>query len=178
MNAKQHTAGAFPRRAQPAARRRLWPVLLAGCWLGCWLGCQQSTPQDTSQAAHDPAAAEAAIRAVLQQQEAAWNRGDIEAFMEGYVETDSLRFASGGTEQRGWQATLERYHRVYPDRAAMGTLTFDLRDVRLLSPRWAVVFGAYRLERAEDRPSGLFTLLFEKRPEGWRIVHDHTSAGS
>ena len=95
-----------------------------------------------------------------------------------YLVLPEERFASGGTEHRGWQATLERYHRAYPDRAAMGTLTFDLREVRLLSPRWAVVFGGYQLERAEDRPSGLFTLLFEKRPEGWRIVHDHTSAGS
>ena len=76
----------------------------------------------------------------------------------------------------GWQATLDRYHRTYPDRAAMGTLTFDLRAVRVLSAQWAVVFGGYQLERAEDRPSGLFTLLFEKRPEGWRIVHDHTSS--
>ena len=163
--------------ANPRARAcRLGPALLAACLLGGLLGCQPRAPQAPPQPGPDRAAAEAAIRAVLQQQEAAWNRGDIDAFMEGYVETDSLRFASGGTEHRGWQATLDRYRRAYPDRAAMGTLTFDLRDVRVLSPRWAVVFGAYALERAEDRPSGLFTLLFEKRPEGWRIVHDHTSS--
>lgn len=152
-------------------RRTVLAALLLAC---CALGCRATA----SEQAPDTAADEAAIRAVLDQQQQAWNRGDIEAFMKGYLHTDSLRFASGGTEQRGWQATLERYHRTYPDRAAMGTLTFDLRDVRLLAPRWGVVFGAYQLERAEDRPSGLFTLLFEKRPEGWRIVHDHTSAGS
>ncbi len=138
------------------------------------LGCQEVPPPE----AFNADAEEAAIRAVLQQQEEAWNRGDIDAFMRGYLQTDSLRFASGGTEQRGWQATLDRYYRTYPDRAAMGTLTFDLRDIRLLTPRWAVVFGGYQLERAEDRPFGLFTLLFEKRSEGWTIVHDHTSAGS
>ncbi len=158
-------------KASKQTRHAALAVLLLACLA---LSCRTVASQE----AHDAAADEAAIRALLEQQEQAWNRGDIEAFMEGYVRNDSLRFASGGTEQRGWQATLERYHRVYPDRATMGTLTFDLREVRLLSPRWGIVFGAYQLERAEDRPSGLFTLLFEKRPDGWRIVHDHTSAGS
>ncbi len=144
-------------------------LFLAAC---CCAGCRPAAPP----AAFDQAADEAAIRAVLQQQQDAWNRGDVDAFMDGYARTDSLRFASGGAVQQGWQATLERYHRAYPDRAAMGTLSFELRQVRVLSPRWAFVFGAYALERADDRPTGLFTLLFEKRPEGWRVVHDHTSA--
>ncbi len=145
-------------------------LLMACCGLGCGAAASSDTPVR--------AADEAAIRAVLQQQVEAWNQGNIDAFMDGYARTDSLRFASGGAVHTGWQATLDRYHRTYPDRAAMGTLTFDLRTVRVLSAQWAVVFGGYQLERAEDRPSGLFTLLFEKRPEGWRIVHDHTSAGS
>ncbi len=144
-------------------------LFLAAC---CCAGCRPAAPP----AAFDQAADEAAIRAVMQQQQDAWNRGDVDAFMDGYARTDSLRFASGGAVQQGWQATLERYHRAYPDRAAMGTLSFELRQVRVLSPRWAFVFGAYALERADDRPTGLFTLLFEKRPEGWRVVHDHTSA--
>ncbi len=144
-------------------------LFLAAC---CCAGCRPAAPP----AAFDQAADEAAIRAVLQQQQDAWNRGDVDAFMDGYARTDSLRFASGGAVQQGWQATLERYHRAYPDRAAMGTLSFELRQVRVLSQRWAFVFGAYALERADDRPTGLFTLLFEKRPEGWRVVHDHTSA--
>ena len=155
---------------QRAVLRRgpvVW-LLMACCGLGCGPAASSGVRADD----------EAAIRAVLQQQVEAWNRGDIDAFMDGYARTDSLRFASGGTVHTGWQATLDRYHRTYPDRAAMGTLTFDLRAVRVLSAQWAVVFGGYQLERAEDRPSGLFTLLFEKRPEGWRIVHDHTSAGS
>ena len=124
----------------------------------------------------DTEAEEAAIRSVLLRQQEAWNAGDIDAFMEGYLNSDSLRFASGGSVERGYAATLERYHRVYPNRDAMGMLTFDIRDVRILSPQYAVVFGAYELEREHDRPSGLFTLLFEKRAEGWRAIHDHTSA--
>ncbi len=146
-----------------------WVAVLVAAAFGC-----RPAPPD----AFDAAAADAAIRTVLQQQVDAWNAGDVEAFMDGYARTDSLRFASGGSVLTGWQATLDRYRRSYPDRAAMGTLSFDLREVRALAPRWALVFGAWQLDRAEDRPSGLFTLLFERRPEGWRIVADHTSSAS
>lgn len=121
-------------------------------------------------------AAADSIRAVLDAQVAAWNRGSLREFMVGYVRTDSLRFASGGNVRTGWQETLDRYEIGYPDRASMGTLRFDSLDVRLLAPTWALVFGRWHLQRAEDEPSGLFTLLLEKRPEGWRIVHDHTSS--
>ena len=123
-----------------------------------------------------PGATEAAIRTVLAEQVAAWNRGAVRAFMDGYAQTDSLRFASGGAVRLGWQPTLDGYLRGYPDAAAMGTLRFDSLDVRILAPTWAVVFGRWRLDRADDAPHGLFTLLFQRRPEGWRIVHDHTSA--
>ncbi len=119
---------------------------------------------------------EEAIREVLLMQQDAWNAGDIESFMQGYLKSDSLRFAGSSGEIRGWQSTLERYHRVYPDRAAMGTLTFDLREIRVLSDKHAMVFGAYALERENDQPTGLFTLILEYIEGGWRIVHDHTSA--
>ncbi len=133
-------------------------ILLTGLLMGC------ASPQDD------------AIREVLQMQQDAWNAGDIETFMQGYLKSDSLRFAGSSGEIRGWQSTLERYHSVYPDRAAMGTLTFDLRDIRMLSNKHAMVFGAYALERENDQPTGLFTLILEYTGEGWRIVHDHTSA--
>lgn len=113
----------------------------------------------------------------MEQQEA-WNRGDIEGFMDGYWRSDSLRFASGGSVQEGWQATLNRYHQAYPDRAAMGKLTFTLYSVEILSGDDAFVFGRYELERAHDRPTGLFTLLFRRFENDWRIVFDHTSADS
>jgi ketosteroid isomerase-like protein len=96
--------------------------------------------------------------------------------MDGYARTDSLRFASGGTVRRGWQAALDGYEQGYPDRRTMGTLRFDSLDVQVLAPEWAAVFGRWRLQREEDSPDGLFTLLFHRRPDGWRIVHDHTSA--
>ncbi len=123
-----------------------------------------------------PEAAADSIRAVLDAQVTAWNDGSLRGFMEGYLQSDSLRFASGGNVRKGWQAALDSYERGYPDRAAMGTLRFDSLDVRLLSPTWGLVFGRWHLQRAEDEPNGLFTLLLEKRPEGWRVVHDHTSS--
>lgn len=146
--------------------------LLIGGLLLAGGGCRSSAPE----AARNDTAARAAIRALLQDQVEAWNRGDIEAFMAGYARTDSLRFASGGNVYRGWQAALDRYRTTYPDRAAMGTLAFDRLDVQVLAPRTALVFGAWRLTRAADAPNGLFTLLLKRRPEGWRIVHDHTSS--
>ena len=144
--------------------------------LACCAGCALPPALPPGASVLAPAAAADSIRAVLDQQTAAWNAGSVRGFMDGYAQTDSLRFASGGTVRRGWQAALDGYERGYPDRAAMGTLRFDSLDVRLLAPRWAVVFGRWHLDRAADTPNGLFTLLFERRPEGWRIVHDHTSS--
>ncbi len=134
------------------------------------IGCQPTESR------FDPSAECAAIRAVLQDQVAAWNDGDLERFMAGYARTDSLRFASGGTVRRGWATTLDRYRASYPDRAAMGRLSFEQLDIRVLSPQWAMVFGTWRLEREQDAPHGLFTLIFNRRADGWRIVHDHTSS--
>ncbi len=119
----------------------------------------------------------AAIEAVLHAQTDAWNRGDIDAFMEGYAKTPGLRFASGATVTRGWQETLARYHQHYPDRAAMGTLTFSDLDTTVLSADAALVFGHWHLQTQDHgEPHGLFTLLFRRTPAGWRIVADHTSA--
>ena len=120
--------------------------------------------------------ASAPIRQVLDDQAAAWNRGDIDAFMDGYARLPTLRFASGGNVTYGWQETLDRYRQRYPDRAAMGTLTFSDLDVNVLSTDAALVFGRWRLKTAKGEPNGLFTLLFRKTTAGWRIVADHTSA--
>lgn len=136
------------------------------------MGCTTPPP------AVDPAREAEAIHAVLHAQVDAWNRGDIAGFMDGYVRSDSLRFASGGRTLYGWQTTLERYQRSYPDRAAMGTLAFDSLDVQVLAPTWATVFGHWHLARTDTLGDlgGLFTLLLEKRPEGWRVRTDHTSS--
>ena len=124
-----------------------------------------------------PAAPTAApqILQILQTQAAAWNRGDIDAFMQTYAQVDDLRFASGGNVTYGWKATLERYKHRYPDRAAMGSLAFIELTVTELSPDAALVFGHWQLTRASDTPHGLFTLLVRRTPAGWRIFADHTS---
>lgn len=115
------------------------------------------------------------VTAVLATQAAAWNRGDIEGFMQGYAKTDALRFASGSKVTYGWRATLENYQKGYPDRAAMGTLAFTDLVVTELAPDAVLLFGRWELTREKDKPHGLFTLTFRKMADGWRIIHDHTS---
>ncbi|MFI4980456.1 MAG: YybH family protein [Nevskiales bacterium] len=129
--------------------------------------------------ATDPPAADVeatSIRSVLAEQAAAWNRGDIDGFMQGYWNSEQLRFASGDSVTYGWAAANQRYHTHYPDRAAMGALEFTGLDVELLAPDAAVVFGHWALQREHDRPHGLFTLVLRKTAEGWKISRDHTSA--
>jgi len=118
------------------------------------------------------------IRAVLDAQVAAWNAGDLEGFMQGYWNAPGLRFASGGNVRTGWQTTLQSYQAGYPNRDAMGMLSFDDLDIRVLSDDAAYVFGRWRLARGGtyDDATGLFTLIFRQHAEGWRVVHDHTSA--
>ena len=118
------------------------------------------------------------ILSVLQTQAEAWNRGDLDAFMQTYAPVEDLRFASGGNVTYGWKSTLERYKQRYPDRAAMGTLAFSGLTVTELSPDAALVFGHWQLTRAHDSPHGLFTLLLRRTPAGWKIFADHTSSAS
>lgn len=122
--------------------------------------------------------AQTEIRAALEQQVRDWNAGDLAGFMETYARSDETRFASGGDISRGWQTVFDRYKKKYGDRAAMGTLTFSDLEITSLGPAAAEAFGRWHLQRAADAPSGLFTLLFRKTPEGWRIVHDHTSSAA
>src|SRR5262245_36018272 len=112
------------------------------------------------------------IRSLLERQEQDWNRGDLAAFMTGYERSDALVFTSGGEVRRGWNAALARYRAAYPDRAAMGRLTFSDLEITLLGTDAAVVLGRYRLERAQDRPEGVFTLVLRKGRAGWKIIHD------
>lgn len=117
----------------------------------------------------------AAIRKVLDEQTAAWNRGDIEAFMQGYWNSPQLMFVSGDTVTRGWQPTLERYRKSYDTREKMGTLGFSELEIMPTGKDSAVVFGRFTLERKNDKPTGLFTLTFRRFKEGWKIILDHTS---
>jgi len=120
---------------------------------------------------------EKAIRAVLDAQVVAWNSGDIEGFMEGYWRSPKLTFSSGGDVTRGWDATLQRYKKKYQSEGAeMGKLTFRDLEIESLGPEAALVRGRWQLVRTKDKPGGVFSLVLRKLPEGWRIVHDHTSA--
>lgn len=117
-----------------------------------------------------------AVRAVLEAQVADWNAGNIRGFMNGYSRTDSLRFISNGNMRTGWQNSLYAYVRNYPDRASMGTLSFEDLHIDVLAPNVAMVIGRYRLVREDDEPLGLFTLVLHEETDGWRIIHDHTSS--
>jgi len=125
----------------------------------------------------DTASIETDIRETLARQDAAWNRGDIDAFMEDYVKSEDLRFASGGNINRGWQATIDGYKARYPDKAAMGTLSFADLEIDVFSDTDALVFGRWKLERETDEPGGLFTLHMTHVNGKWIIASDHTSSG-
>jgi len=116
------------------------------------------------------------IRAVLETQSRAWNNGDIDGYMQGYWQSDSLLFTSGGNIEKGWRAARNKYKRSYSTRAKMGMLTFSDISIHLLSGESAWIFGHWRLDREKDHPHGVFTLIVRRFAEGWKIVHDHTSA--
>jgi beta-aspartyl-peptidase (threonine type) len=119
-----------------------------------------------------------AIRQVLDSQVAAWNKGDLKGFMAGYWKSEKLTFFSGDNVEHGWQATYERYQKRYQaEGREMGTLTFSELEVEMVGMDTAWVRGRWKLVTSKETPRGLFTLVFKKLPEGWRIVHDHTSAG-
>jgi ketosteroid isomerase-like protein len=162
--------------------------LSAGVVLASWPGkscpvpCGQPPscpvlPDEPAALGPSPDEDRAAIRKVLDDQVAAWNKADLQAFMAGYWQSDRLSFYSGKTRTGGYQATLDRYRTRYQaEGKEMGQLRFDLFDVELLGPGVAVVRGRYLLKMKKEQPQGLFTLLLRRLPEGWRIVHDHTSS--
>jgi ketosteroid isomerase-like protein len=115
------------------------------------------------------------IRAVMAAQVAAWNRGDIDGFMDGYARSEATEFVSGDKLTRGWRVVRDRYRKKYDTREKMGRLTFSDIKITPLSADAAIVLGRWQLVRQSDKPHGIFTLLFRRTPAGWRIVHDHTS---
>ena len=117
---------------------------------------------------------EIAIRNVMNAQANAWNNGNIDAFMQTYWKSDSLLFVSTPPTY-GWQTTLERYKKGYPDTAAMGKLSFDLLQMKQLSPEYYFVLGKWFLKRNAGDVGGVFTLLFRKINGKWLIVVDHSS---
>jgi beta-aspartyl-peptidase (threonine type) len=118
------------------------------------------------------------VEHVLRTQQDAWNHHDLDAFMTGYWNSADLTFFSGAKQASSWQATLDRYRATYASPGhEMGTLEFSALRIEMLGRDAAFVRGAWHLTMSDGKtPHGLFTLIFRKFPEGWKIIHDHTSA--
>jgi len=123
------------------------------------------------------AAPESDVKKTLDEQVAAWNRHDLAGYMSGYWKSDTLTFYSGGTITKGWQATLDRYKQRYQGEGKeMGTLEFRELTIEVLAPKAALARGRWHLALSDGKElQGLFTVVLKKLPEGWRIVHDHSS---
>ena len=120
----------------------------------------------------------AAVRAVLDAQRDAWNRGDVEGYMDGYARAAETVFVSGDNVTRGWQTVLDRYKKTYNTREKMGTLTFSDLEITPIGNDAAIVLGRWQLQRANDKPHGRFTLILRRTKQGWKIIHDHASSAS
>ena len=142
----------------------LWTLLLVAC-----------VALKLAPLLHADSSSSQAITAVLQQQQAAWNRGDVGQFMQGYWNSAEVSFAGSSGITRGWPSVLGHYRERYPDRTAMGHLDFSQLEIHPLGQDAAFVLGRWHLKRDADELGGVFTLILQRFPEGWRIVHDHTS---
>lgn len=161
------TAGIFIRRAKSGLRldsRSNSMRLLAACCFVLGTALFAQTPEDE-------------IRRLLVRQQTDWNSGDIRAFMSGYEKSDTITFV-GATVTRGFEKVLARYLEKYPNKSAMGELTFSGLEVKVLGTDHASVIGRFHLKRSKEAggdATGLFTLICRKTPAGWKIILDHTS---
>jgi beta-aspartyl-peptidase (threonine type) len=139
---------------------------------------QTGSARTREEAVQGHAGAEQQIKHLLVSQVEAWNRGDLEGFMNGYWRSPDLTFFSGGSVTKGWEQTLSRYKQRYQSQGReMGSLEFQNLQIDVLSDRSAIASGTWRLTMNDGtKPHGLFTLVLKRMPVGWRIVHDHTSA--
>lgn len=143
---------------------KLAALVLASLVAGC--GAHAFTKSDDS-----------AIRGLLGAQQQAWNRGDLEAYMAGYLHSPELVFTSGGLVRQGWDETLAKYKAKYGEsKATMGTLVFDIVSIQALGGDGAVVLGRWHLTDTPESGSGIFSVVLRRTGDGWRVVHDHTSA--
>jgi ketosteroid isomerase-like protein len=143
----------------------LLPLLMAAC------ESQPDSKQNSEQVSQ-------AIRAVMQAQQAAWNRGDIEGFMDGYERGETTTFVSGDDITRGWQTVLDRYKQRYNSPGLMGSLSFSELEIQPLGPSYAIANGRWQLTRTNDTPHGRFSLIFRQTPSGWRIIQDTTTSAT
>jgi uncharacterized protein (TIGR02246 family) len=138
--------------------------------LGCVLVALATWPADGQDKPAD------AVRGVLKEQVEAWNKGDLDRFMGTYWDSDELTFYSGGTVTKGRKAVAERYRKTYQaDGKEMGKLAFSDMEVQQLGPDTALARARWKLVTSKETVEGLFTLILRKFPDGWKIVHDHTS---
>jgi uncharacterized protein (TIGR02246 family) len=119
---------------------------------------------------------QAAIQKLMEAQQAAWNRGDVDAFMTVYWHSPDVTFSGASGIVRGWDAVLARYKKTYADREAMGHLEFSQLEFRSLGRDSFLLLGHWHLTRTKDDVGGVFSLVWQRFPEGWRIIHDHTTA--
>ncbi len=159
----------------PCRNSSMWPLInsrgrlaIAGGMLVCLSAC--ASVGQRSSASRD------SIRELLSAQVSAWNRGDIDAFMQTYWNSEDLTFSSGGKTKRGYRATLEGYKERYPTPQRMGKLEFSDLEIRLLNDNAALVLGRWHLDRQPDAVGGNFSLVLQRLDGHWKIVHDHTSA--
>lgn len=117
----------------------------------------------------------AEILKVLENQRLAWNDGNLEQYMMGYWKADSLLFVGKRGPQYGWQKTFDNYKKSYPDKSAMGKLTFNILKVELYTSDYAFVLGEWILDREKDQPRGFFTLQMKKINGEWKVIADHSS---
>jgi ketosteroid isomerase-like protein len=154
--------------------RKLLTVLFAVLAV-CGLALFMVSPVGISSDESESVKLDRELQAIVQNQAAAWNQGDVPLFMSAYWKDDRMTFSAGGTTQRGWQKTLERYLSRYPTPKEMGKLTFSQLETVQLATDSALMLGRWNLEK-EKPAEGNFTLVWRKMPEGWRIIHDHSSS--
>jgi beta-aspartyl-peptidase (threonine type) len=153
--------------------KRLLPIVVAVAAL--FFGFWTVRHSDEVNAALQSKDLGSVLEPMLAEQSAAWNRGDIPTFMKAYWNDPKLTFSSGGKTERGWQATLDRYKKNYPDEKTMGKLTFSELETTQLDANVALMLGRWKLER--DEPiAGNFSLVWKMTENGWKIVHDHSSS--
>lgn len=133
---------------------------------------EQKSNANATAEAQDAEPQAKAIKSVLREQQASWNAGDIDGFMDGYWKSEELTFSSGGETTRSWQSTIDRYKKKYDTREAMGKLDFSQLEVNSLGPDSAYVLGRWDLKGIAG---GNFTLVMRKIDADWVVVHDHTS---
>lgn len=146
-------------------------VIVTAALFASLQGALHAAPEITQRGSKDVAE----IRAVMSAQVTAWNRGDVDGFMNGYARSGATEFIAGDKLTRGWQTVRDRYKKKYDSPEKMGKLTFSESKITPLGPDAALVLGRWKLVRKSDKPHGIFTLLFRRTPAGWRITYDHTS---